>query len=383
MRIAVAGMGLRAGHVLRALLDAMPEARVAGYHDPTPTPRHLDKIGGDAVPAYDGVEAMLEDARPDLFCIFSPNAFHMEHLEAGFESGTRIFVEKPVTTSVADSLRLARLLAERGTDSVMVGLVLRHSSLMTDMREAIAAGMLGPVASMEGCEHIAPWHGAFFMRDWRRHSRLSGGFMLEKCCHDIDVYNMIAGCRPLRVASFGSRRSFLPEHAPGPEEDSRLYHSKESEWMGADDPFASDGDIVDCQTAMLEYESGACLSFHTNMNSPEDRRRFLVVGARGTAEGDFVRGRLKVTDARTRKVLMDRGPPAADRRAKGHYGADAAMAADLAAFLRGENRDLPVSAIDAIEAGIAALAIDEARLSGRVIDLAETWKELDALEPRR
>ena len=27
------------------------------------------------------------------------------------------------------------------------------------------------------------------MRDWRRYGHYSGGFMLEKCCHDLDLYN--------------------------------------------------------------------------------------------------------------------------------------------------------------------------------------------------
>ena len=69
---------------------------------------------------------------------------------------------------------------------------------------------LGNIISIEASEHIMPWHGGFFMRNWRRKEKFSGGFMLEKCCHDIDFYNMIVGCRPKKVASFGGRRSFIP-----------------------------------------------------------------------------------------------------------------------------------------------------------------------------
>ena len=38
--------------------------------------------------------------------------------------------------------------------------------------------------------------------------------MLEKCCHDIDFYSMITNCRPIKLASFGSRRSFIPKNLP-------------------------------------------------------------------------------------------------------------------------------------------------------------------------
>ena len=34
--------------------------------------------------------------------------------------------------------------------------------------------------------------------------------------------------------------------------------------------------------------------------------------------------------------------------------------------------------VDAMEAGIAALALDEARISGRIVDLTETWAQFDS-----
>ena len=81
MRIVTAGMGLRAGHVLRELKAAMPEAEVVGFYDPQPT--HLEMLGD--VPRYPSVEAMLSDAKPDLYCVFSPNVFHLDQIRAGTE----------------------------------------------------------------------------------------------------------------------------------------------------------------------------------------------------------------------------------------------------------------------------------------------------------
>ncbi len=208
MRIVTAGMGLRAGHVLQEMMRAMPEARVVGYYDPQPT--HLEMIGTDT-PRYPSVEAMLSDARPDLYCVFSPNVFHLDQIRAGLEAGVQVFTEKPVVVSLEETLELARLLAlHGGAGRAMVGLVLRYSQHMVDLRAAQAAGWLGAVTSLEANEHIGPYHGAFFMRDWRRKTALAGGFMLEKCCHDLDIYNMVTGSRPARVASFGGRKSFVP-----------------------------------------------------------------------------------------------------------------------------------------------------------------------------
>ncbi|RXJ70458.1 hypothetical protein CS022_23260 [Veronia nyctiphanis] len=54
------------------------------------------------------------------------------------------------------------------------------------------------------------------------------------------------------------------------------------------------------------------------------------------------------------------------------------MARDIACYLREGSESLPVSIVDALEAGIAAMAIDQARESGEVVDLTKTWAQFDS-----
>ncbi|MEH6835721.1 MULTISPECIES: Gfo/Idh/MocA family protein [Falsihalocynthiibacter] len=377
MRVVTAGIGLRAGHVLSILKESMPEIEFVGYFDPQPTYLHM--IGED-VPRFDDVADMLAQTKPDLFFVGSPNSFHLEHIKLGLAAGVRIFTEKPVVTTKDDTMELAQLLAQYGIDQVMVGLVLRYSQHMVDLRAIL--DRLGPITSLEANEHIAPYHGAFFMRDWRRMIKWSGGFMLEKCCHDIDIYNMVTGSRPTRVASFGGRKSFVPEFAPTSNTENEIMHRKTSAWESVPDAFHSDGDIIDYQTAILQYETGASLAFHTNLNTPDEHRRFCVMGALGMAEGDFVRGYLKAT-ARDGETIADhdytKGDPA---KMSAHYGADHMMVSDIAAFLRGETKSLPVGVVDALEAGLVAMALDQARVAGGIVDLSETWAEFDSWKLR-
>ena len=375
MRVVTTGIGLRAGHVLTTLKAAMPEVEVVGYYDPQPT--YLEMIGPDT-PRYASVAAMLAEARPDLYCVFSPNLFHLDHIRLGLEAGVQVFTEKPVVVSIEETLELARLLAKHGgVGRCMVGLVLRYSQHVVDLRAALKAGQLGQIVSLEASEHIAPYHGAFFMRDWRRMVDLSGGFLLEKCCHDIDIYNMITGSRPVRVASFGGRKSFIPVNAPASNAEAEIFHVKKSVWNSVDDAFHSDGDIIDFQTAILQYETGASLAFHTNLNSPDEHRRFCVMGTHGMAEGDFVRGYLRVT-ARDGTRLADHDYTSGAATKGAHYGADEMMCADIAKYLRGQSTSLPVSILDAMEAGIAAIAVDQARNTGQIVDLTDTWAKLDS-----
>ena len=109
MRVVTAGIGLRAGHVLSILKAEMPEMEIVGYFDPQPS--HLDMIGNET-PRYHDVPAMLSETRPDLFFVGSPNEFHLEQIEQGLKAGVRIFTEKPVVVSFAETMRMAELLAQ-------------------------------------------------------------------------------------------------------------------------------------------------------------------------------------------------------------------------------------------------------------------------------
>jgi predicted dehydrogenase len=215
------------------------------------------------------------------------------------------------------------------------------------------------------------------MRDWRRYERYSGSFMLEKCCHDLDLYNGVMGTRPRYVSSFGGRRTFIPKNAPQVSgiNDLEVYYRKPAGWMGSDKVFDSDGDIIDYQTAMVEYDNGAALTFHTNLNVPDDFRRFAVMGVKGMAEGDFVRNFFTVTASRTSERLIDTKYDTTG--ISFHYGADEQMAADILRHLT-EGAALPVSIVDALEAGLLALTMDEARRRRAVIDMRPLWQQFDA-----
>jgi predicted dehydrogenase len=378
MKVGIVGLGYRLGYLAHVFSVQNPDFTVVGYVDPEPAGLpYATEHGVDVGTAYASLEAMLDAEALDLLMVGSPNHLHLDHIRIGLERGLKVFTEKPVVTSVEETMALAALIARHGSDNLMVGLVLRYAPLYKSLRQAQADGLLGEIVSIEASEHIPPYHGAFFMRDWRRYERYAGSFMLEKCCHDLDLYNGVMGARPRYVSSFGGRRTFVPKNAPATHgiNDLEVYYRKPSGWMGSDKVFDSDGDIIDYQTAMVEYENGAAFTFHTNLNVPHDFRRFAVMGVKGMAEGDFIRNYFQVTDSRSSDRLIDKSFELSEF--SDHYGADEQMATDIMAHLAG-GAGLPVSVIDALEAGLLALTMDEARRSRQVIDMAPTWAAFDA-----
>ncbi|MCY4059205.1 MAG: gfo/Idh/MocA family oxidoreductase, partial [Gammaproteobacteria bacterium] len=61
-----------------------------------------------------------------------------------------------------------------------------------------------------------------------------------------------------------------------------------------------------------------------------------------------------------------------------HYGAEGKMAVDITRHLE-HGAPLPVSVLDALEAGLTAMKIDESRRTGQVVDLTDLWARFDEL----
>lgn len=374
LRIAVFGLGQRIAGVLTNTLAHAPTARIVGWVDPKPAGKQalLDR-GITVGDGFDSPAACLAATRPDVVFVGSPNHLHLEHITAALEAGARVFSEKPVVIDPEQTWTIARLLRRHGPERLFVGLVLRCAPLYRQVQALIDAGTIGPVISMEANEHLGPEHGGFLMRDWRRLRRYSGSFLTEKCCHDFDLYQALIGAPGVRAASFGGRSIFTPDHADlqADPRSHASYRRWTCDWESAPDPFSSDSDCVDHQVALVEYANGARLSFHSNTHAGAHQRRWLICGLRGTIEADLATGQLRVQRVHQSPDIIPAG------EGGGHYGADAQMGKDLAATLL-HGAPFPVPAEAALRAGLTCMAIDQALLTGSVVDATPWFARLDS-----
>lgn len=378
-RIAVIGLGQRIAHVLAAMKEVGWDLAVDGYVDDNPVGAPImDAAGILPGRGFDTPDQLLAAGPYDLVMIGSPNHLHLAHLTAAFAAGYPIFAEKPIVRTEAESLQLARRLAGGAIPPLFIGLVMRSLPIVREVIARVDAGELGPLISMDATEHLPPEHGAYLARNWRRRAEWGGSFMLDKVCHDFDIFGRLAGARAARVASFGGRRIFTAGRAGAAprayEDGSPAYALRDAGWRGANDAFQSDMDLADHQTAIVEYDSGLQLSFHSNSHVALSERRWYVAGAEGTLIADLVRNKLMVRRAlhRGKPERIDYGNVTADA----HNGADQAMAIDLLAALDGE-RPFPVTPWDSLEAGLTVMAIDQAMETRQVIDCAPMWAAYD------
>ena len=156
---------------------------------------------------------------------------------------------------------------------------------------------------------------------------------------------------------------------------SAAYAIRDAGWAGANDAFQSDMDVTDHQTALVEYDSGLQLAFHSNSHVSLMERRWYIAGTEGTLLADLVRNKLMLRGA------MSREKPEridfATRTADNHNGADQAMAADLLQTFE-TGAAFPVTPYESMEAGLTVMAIDRAMRERTLLDCTSMWAEYDA-----
>jgi len=362
--------------VLIAMQRTGWDFEVAGFVDPSPAGQAMAAAEGiESGQAFASVEALYAAGPLDLVMIGSPNHLHLEHLKACLARNVPVFCEKPIVRTESESIELARLLAS-GADlpPLYIGLVLRSAPLVREAVGRIHRGDLGELVSIDATEFLFPEHGALLARNWRRKAEWGGSFLLDKACHDFDIFGWATGSAPRRVMSMGGRAVFNPEQAKLKRQypDGRTaYELAPGGWSSADDAFASDMDVSDHQVALVEYQNGVKLTFHANTHSAIPERRWVFIGTGGAMIVDHHRNQLSFQKSLALGAGYAPSEPEISTLgafdAESHFGADYAMARDLLASLNGA-APYPVTPWDSLVAGLAVMAVDQSLATGQVFD---------------
>ncbi|MEX0885035.1 MAG: Gfo/Idh/MocA family oxidoreductase [Phycisphaeraceae bacterium] len=376
MKIGIIGCGGRIRGVVRQVLQHAPEVEVAGVYDPAEASVAAAREAfGSEIAVHDSEQSLVDDASISWVFIGSVNHVHARQAVAALDAGKDVFCEKPLATTL-DGCVAMRDAVHRSGRRFFVGFTLRYAPLYRRIRQLIDEGGVGEPISLEFNETLEFSHGSFIQQDWRRHSEASGSFLLEKCCHDVDIVNWLLGSRAARVASFGGLNFFKPgnEHhveRVGPNhEGQKAYHVWGHRRFGS--PFIDDKDIIDNQVAILEYANEVRATFHTNCHSAFPERRLYIVGSEGAIRADLIPGVIE-----HRRIGWEQSKTVYHTHGGGHGGGDAVMTREIAACMRGGMAP-PTTVEDGLASAVTCLAIDEAMGTGRVVELAPTWTRCDA-----
>ncbi|MBE2204486.1 MAG: Gfo/Idh/MocA family oxidoreductase [Chthoniobacterales bacterium] len=371
-RIGLLGSGNRLRAVVKNLLAASDgEITVGAVYDPDARAVAVAREAfGEHFATSESAEELV--GRKDLDWVFvgSYNNLHATHAIQALRAGKDVFCEKPLATNREDCLAVKQAVEESGR-TFFFGLVLRYSPHYQQISRWVSAGKIGQLISFEFNETLDFNHGGHIFNNWRRHRRLSGTHLLEKCCHDLDLANWLVGSLPLKVASFGGRNFFIPENAHHVERIGRNAKGQSAydTWPGYQaPPFSPGSDVVDNQVAIIEYANHVRATFHTNCNCAITERRFYLCGSEGTLRADLSTGKIEL-----QRIGFDTEIEGLDSLAlDGHGGGDEVMARGLRETMLSGAQPLA-----GVEEGIAscftAFAINDAMETGRTTGLEEDW----------
>ncbi|MDK9604737.1 Gfo/Idh/MocA family protein [Lelliottia wanjuensis] len=140
--------------------------------------------------AYQDLELMLQEAKPDIVSVCSPNRFHFEHVMAALAAGCHVMCEKPpaMTPEQADQMRLA---ARKAGKVLAYDFHHRFALDAQLLREAVLDGTFGEIyvtraQALRRCG--VPGWGAFTNK-----SLQGGGPLIDIGIHMLDVAMYVLG----------------------------------------------------------------------------------------------------------------------------------------------------------------------------------------------
>ena len=326
-RYGLIGTGSRAGMYVRALsgtqlgAERVPElAELVAWSDVNPGrldvhEREVVATGHPAPARYapDDLERMIRDERIDRVIVTTPDFTHADFVVRALRAGADVVVEKPLTIDAESVRRIGAAIAETGRE-VITTFNYRYSPRNSTLRRVIADGEIGAVTSVHFEWALDTVHGADYFRRWHRHKANSGGLFIHKASHHFDLVNWWIAATPVRVFASGGLRFYGAENAAA-----RGLGARPARGTGATgDPFALDlaGDphlkelyldqehhdgylrdrdvfdegitIEDNLAALVDYDTGATMSYSLNAHAPWEGYRVTVNGTEGRAELEVV-----------------------------------------------------------------------------------------------
>lgn len=416
-----------AGHrsfVYSELAKTNPEMlKIVGVADPNPIRRKkaMDYFGFKEDMCFENAEELAKKGKlADTVINGTMDEQHLETAVPLLDAGYDMLLEKPFAPNEEEMRQIVNC-AKKNNSKVMICHVLRYTPFYYAIKERIVNGEIGDIINIQTTEHVSYHHlsTSYIRGKWANSDKCHTSMLLAKCCHDLDIIMwMMSETKPKQISSFGGKFQFKPENAPKeagticmkdcPLVDTCVYSTKRlyiyhpDRWafyvwdalegkknitiedkialMKSDNPYARciykcDNNVVDHQSVLINFESGATGTHNMVGGSAEPRREIHIIGTKGEIFGNFEESKFTV-------LKIDPSPDAHNEECDveevdlrvtgdmvgaygGHGGGDERLAADFVKFIRGEKPSLACTSIfDSVAGHLSVYLADKSRENG-------------------
>lgn len=200
VHLAAVGLGWWGG-MLAGAVDHSGQAELAACFARSPQSRE-DFAAEHGCRAADSLEAILNDPTIDGLVVATPHATHLEMVERAAAAGKHVFIEKPLTVTVAEGRRCVDVADDAGI-VLQVGHHRRKLAGSRRLRALLDEGALGMLHHLEATMTVPKYQEP--LDTWRADPEQNpAGAMGALGVHMLDTFQYLAG--PItRVTSFSKR----------------------------------------------------------------------------------------------------------------------------------------------------------------------------------
>lgn len=419
----IVGAGHRA-MCYASLADREPQRfRIVGVADPNPLRRKMvmEKYGFSEDMCFASAEELA--AKGKLADAIINGTMDDQHVDTSIpllECGYDMLLEKPFALNEEEAMRLVAC-AKKNNSKVMICHVLRYAPFYYSIKERIVRGDIGDIISIQQVEHVSYHHMSvgYVRGKWAKFQECHSTMLLAKCCHDIDIMMwLMSETRPIQISSFGGRYQFVPENAPEgagticlkdcPHVDTCIYSSKKlylehpNRWafyvwdklehlsnptdedrialLSGGSPYGRciykcDNDMVDRQSVMVNFASGAVGTMNMISGSAAPMRRIHIVGTTGEIFGELDNSTYTIRKINPSAPNGEHTEEIVDLRIEGdktgafggHGGGDERLISDFVDYISGRAPSMACTSIfDSLIGHLAVYKAEESRINNGV-----------------
>jgi len=147
--------------------------------------------------------------KPNITFVCNPSSLHIGVAKKAAESGSDIFIEKPLSSNMDGVEELLKVI-DQNKIITSLGFQLRFNPLVQKIKEVLRSGILGKILSarLEVCEFLPNFHTYEDYRDTYPAKKSLGGGVVLSQIHEIDLFIYFFGL-PNSLFAIGGKRGSL------------------------------------------------------------------------------------------------------------------------------------------------------------------------------
>lgn len=413
----IVGAGHRAMIYSKLALTDPDQLQIVGVADPDPIRRRKARelFHFPEENCFENADALAKVPKfADAVINGTMDEQHLATAIPLLNKGYDMLLEKPFAVCREDMEKIVDC-AKQNHSKVMICHVLRYTPFYYNIKKRVVSGEIGNIINIQTIENVSYHHlsTSYVRGKWGNSDKCHTSMLLAKCCHDLDIMMwMMSETKPVSVSSVGGKYQFKPENAPKgagtrcmvdcPLVDTclfstkRLYIDHPDRWafyvwdaledkenptiedkialMKSDSPYARciyrcDNNVVDHQSVLIQFASGATGTHNMTGGASAPLRRIHIIGTKGEIYGNFEESKFYVS-----KINPDPGKECDIEEVDlhvtgdmvgaygGHGGGDEKLAADFVRFVRDEEPSLACTSIfDSVAGHLTVYLADESR----------------------